>query len=292
MHLIAEPILPVAAALGEGAIWNFRDNVLHWVDIDNFQVHTYDPATGEDRFIEVGQHVSTVVRKAPELGGGFVVGLVDEIAHVTDDGKLTKLAKLAHNKRSRCNDGKCDPAGRFWCGSFNFDEKQSVCQLWMMDLEGKVHQKLDGVGVSNGLVWTSDSKNMYYVDSLSGHLALFDYDIESGAIKNRRVAVENSWGGYFDGMTIDSDDNVYIAVWEGGVVLRINPRSGKLLDRIEIPGAMNITSCAFGGPNLTTLFITSSGKETDPKDQPNAGHLFKVEVPGAQGRRAFEYKGV
>jgi len=193
--------------------------------------------------------------------------------HIGDSGKVTKIVDLNEPPRNRSNDGKCDPAGRFWCGSFNFDLTPGACNLWMLDTDRTVHHKLGNIGVSNGLVWTSNYSTMYYIDSLSGHLDAFDYDVETGTITNRRNAVDNSWGGYFDGMTIDAEDNVYIALWEGGAVLKINPKTGKLLERIEVPGALNITSCAFGGSDLTDLYITSSAK--DAKDgESNAGALF------------------
>ncbi len=291
MHLIAEPILQAHAALGEGSIWDSRMNVLNWVDIDKFQIHTYDPAINKDKFIEVGSQVGTVVKRAPEHGGGFIVGLPDSFAHVDYSGKVTTIVHLVEAPGNRSNDGKCDPAGRFWCGSYNLNEKRGVCNLWMLDLDHTLHHKLGNVSVSNGIVWTADSKIMYYIDSLSGHLDAFDYDVETGNISNRRAAVKNIWGGYFDGMTIDKDDNVYIAIWEGGAVLKIDPRSAHLMAKIEVPGVKNVTSCAFGGPKLTDLYITSSGKKTNPTDEPNAGALFKIELSGTEGCKSFEYKG-
>lgn len=291
MSLTAEPILQARAPLGEGSIWNYRENVLHWVDIDSFRIHTFDPATNRDSFIDVGEYVGTVVRQIPENGGGFIAALTNSIAHVDDLGTVTKIVDLNELPRNRCNDGKCDPAGRFWCGSFNFDLTPGACNLWMLDTDRTLHHKLDNIGVSNGLVWTSDQSTMYYIDSLSGHLEAFDYDVETGNISNRRDAVNNSWGGYFDGMTIDAEDNVYIAIWEGGAVLKINPKTGKLLERIKVPGALNITSCAFGGSDLTDLYITSSAKDTKAEEQPNAGSIFKITLSDSKGCKAFEFKG-
>ncbi len=226
-----------------------------------------------------------------KTAGGFIAALTNSIAHVDDLGTVTKIVDLNELPRNRCNDGKCDPAGRFWCGSFNFDLTPGACNLWMLDTDRTLHHKLDNIGVSNGLVWTSDQSTMYYIDSLSGHLEAFDYDVETGNISNRRDAVNNSWGGYFDGMTIDAEDNVYIAIWEGGAVLKINPKTGKLLERIKVPGALNITSCAFGGSDLTDLYITSSAKDTKAEEQPNAGSIFKITLSDSKGCKAFEFKG-
>jgi sugar lactone lactonase YvrE len=291
MSLTAEPILQARAPLGEGAIWNFRDNVLHWVDIDSFKIHTFDPATNTDRSIDVGEYVGTVVRRAPERGGGFIAALTRTIVHVDDAGRITKLADVDEPSRNRSNDGKCDPAGRLWFGSFNFDLTPGACNFWMLDKDHTLHHKLENIGVSNGLVWTSSRTTMYYIDSLSQHLDAFDYNIETGEISNRRIVLNNSWGGYFDGMTIDAEDNVYIALWEGGAVLKLNPRTGKLLERIDVPGCGNITSCAFGGSNLNDLYITSSAKDAKPGTEPNAGALFKISLVNAEGCKAFEYQG-
>lgn len=291
MPLIAEPVLNARALLGEGAIWNFRENVLHWVDIDNFKIHTFNPSTCQNSSIDVGEYVGTVVRRAPEYGGGFIVALVNSVAHVDDDGKLTRLSEFREHSRNRSNDGKCDPAGRFWWGSFNFDLTPEACNLWMLDTDHTLHHKLNKIGVSNGLVWTSDGATMYYIDTLLQRLDAFDYDIEDGRISNRRGVVNNSWGGYFDGMTIDCEDNVYIALWEGAAVIKLNPRTGKLIERIDIPGCRNVTSCAFGGPQMNDLYITSSGKDAQMEAEPHAGALFKVSIANTEGCKAFEYKG-
>jgi sugar lactone lactonase YvrE len=132
---------------------------------------------------------------------------------------------------------------------------------------------------------------MYYIDSNTGTIDAFDYDIETAAISNRRIAATNLWGGYFDGMTIDSEDNLYVAVWQGGAVRKINSRTGKLLATITVPGVKNITSCAFGGENLDELYITSSAHNADLKDEPNAGALFKLKLTDSHGVPAFEFKG-
>lgn len=132
---------------------------------------------------------------------------------------------------------------------------------------------------------------MYYIDTATGHLEAFDYDLDTGAIGNRRVAINNTWDGYFDGMTIDAEDNVYIAVWEGGAIYKIDPKKGILLATIKVPGVKNVTSCAFGGPNLSDLYITSATKGSDPKHEPNAGALFKISLTDVQGVPAFEFQG-
>ncbi len=291
MELCAEPVLQASAELGEGAIWDFDESVLHWVDIDKFLLHRFDPSNGKDSHISVGTYIGTVVKCRKENGGGFVVGLPEKIAHVSADGNVNVICELEAGLGNRLNDGKCDPAGRFWCGSMNFEFKPKAGNLWMLDNQRKLHHKLADVTCSNGLVWTRDAKLMYYIDTMTGHLDCFDYDIETGEIRNRRIAVKNQWPGHFDGMTIDAEDNVYIAIWEGSAVRKINPKTGALLATIKVPGVKNVTSCAFGGPTLSDLYITSSAKGSDPKNEPNAGALFKITLPNTQGLPAFEYRG-
>src|SRR5262249_12373494 len=164
------------------------------------------------------------------------------------------MAELKETKANRSNDGKCDPSGRFWCGSMTFDFTPGGGNLYMMDHDHNVSLKLDNVTTSNGIVWTKDAETMYYIDTGKNQLDAFDFDNATGEIKNRRVAVSNRWGGYFDGMTIDTEDNVYIAIWGGGKVLKIDPKSGELLDTIKVAGVKNVTSCAFGGADLHDLY--------------------------------------
>jgi len=288
VELIAQPVLMAKAALGEGAIWDSQKGVLNWIDIDGFTVNTFDPQSRKNTVIKLPTHVGTVVKRKQ---GGFLVGMGREFAHVDEAGKISVLAQLDEPETNRLNDGKCDPAGRFWCGSMAFDFKPGAGKLYMMDLDHSVQVKVDAVTISNGIVWTADASTMYYIDTKSGHIDAFDYDIATGAITNRRIAVKNSWDGYFDGMTIDTEDNVYVAMWEGSCVLKINPKTAELLAKINVPGALNITSCAFGGADLRDLYITSAIASADAAKYPNSGDLFKITVPDAQGLPAFEYGG-
>lgn len=291
MQFLAEPVLQARATIGEGAIWDGSSGLLHWIDIDEFLIHSYDPRTEKDSYINIGTHVGTVVKRSAKQGGGFIVGLPEKFAHIDASGKITVLANMEKGLGNRMNDGKCDPAGRFWCGSMNFEFTKHAGNLWMLDTECNLHHKLANITVSNGIVWTLDATIMYYVDSMTGHLDAFDFDVESGEISNRRIAVQNIWGGIFDGMTIDADDNLYIALWEGGAILKVNPRTSKLLATIKVPGVQNVTSCALGGPKLNELYITSSAKGADLQQEPNAGALFKIALPDTQGVNAFEFQG-
>jgi len=290
MKLIASPVLDAQAALGEGPLWDAENSVLHWVDINNDRVHTFNPQNGKDTFIDVEEKVGCVVKRCAKGGGGFIISLPEKFASLDGD-IVTPLAHLETGLGNRMNDGKCDPAGRFWCGSMHPDFTEGVGNLWMMDKDLSVEHKLGGVTISNGLAWSGDAKTLYYIDTPTGQVDAFDYDIATGAIANRRTAVKNSWGGYFDGMTIDTEDHLYIAIWNGGCVLKINPRTGELLTKITVPGVKNVTCCTFGGKDLQDLYITSSGEGADPKEEPNAGALFHISLPDSKGLAAFEFSG-
>jgi sugar lactone lactonase YvrE len=132
---------------------------------------------------------------------------------------------------------------------------------------------------------------MFYVDTRPNTVDVFDFDLDTGAIRSRRTLVKNIWGGHFDGMTIDGEDNLYVAIWGGGRVLKFDSNTGVLMATIIVPGVKNVTSCAFGGSKLERLFITTSGEKANPTNEPNAGNLFSVQVEDCAGVPAFLYQG-
>ncbi len=286
----AELVLDAKAELGEGAIWH--DNVLYWVDIPPGKVCIYDPGAGTNREIEVGQMVGTVV---PRERGGVAVavengfGLLD-----TESGTFTHLRNPEEgNSANRMNDGKCDPGGRFWAGTMDRGEENASGSLYCMDTDHTVHRRLENVTISNGIVWTGDRRTMYYIDSPTCRVDAFDYDVDSGELSNRRTAVEVPQAlGWPDGMAIDEDDNVWIAMWAGNAVTHWDPRTGKQLGVVEVP-ASQVTSCAFGGPNLDELYITCARidlSEEQLQKEPHAGGLFKAS-PGVRGVPAVAFRG-
>lgn len=302
LKLIAEPILPIAAALGEGAIWDNEKNLLYWIDIDNCLLNSFDPKTATNQSLKLPAKPGCVVRRATASGGGFILGLPGEFVHLKIDDNLSNnvhtisvLAKPEANiVGNRMNDGKCDPAGRFWCGSMDLGCNYPSANLWMLDKRKKLTRKLSDVTISNGIAWNSKQDTMYYIDTATNRVDAFDYDNESGAIANRRELVANQWGGHFDGMTIDSEDNLYVAVWGGSSVRKISTKNGKLLATIGVPGVINVSSCAFGGDNLQDLFITTAqdrSANTDPQANLNAGTLFSIHLSNCEGLAAYQYLG-
>jgi len=161
--------------------------------------------------------------------------------------------------------------------------------LYRFDPDTSIHKMVDGVGTSNGIVWSADKTKMYYIDTPTRQVMGYDYDNETGAISHPKVAVEIPEGaGYPDGMTIDEEDNLWVALWGGSAVVCFNPENGELVRKIEVP-AKNVTSCAFGGNDLGTLYITTARESTSDEDLqkfPHAGGVFKIR-PGVKGVKAF-----
>lgn len=284
--------LDARARLGEGALWHPEEQRLFWVDIEGKALHLYNPDTKEDKVLAVGERIGTVV---PAEGGGALVALQNGIHHIdTETGKLTFITNPIKEEGIRFNDGKCDPAGRFWVGTMALDSEEGAADLYMLDLDGKVHHKLDNLTISNGIVWSQDKKTMYFTDTRTQKVKAFDYEDATGKISNGRTIISiPKEEGSPDGMTLDAEGNLWIALHGGGAVAKYNPETGEQLQKIKVP-AKNTTSCAFGGKNLDTLFITSGREwlsEDKLKDYPDSGGLFSVE-PGVQGMPAYFYKGV
>ena len=293
---------PVAGAknfrttLGEGALWEKDSELLYFVDIDGQAVHSYDPQSGKHHYKKTGNKVSTVVKRAGHkqilIAVGHDLELIAQDLQWEAQRDFALLAKVPLDNTIRFNDGKCDAKGRFWCGTMALAETPEAGELYMMDSDHKVTKQLTGVTISNGICWSLDNKTMYYIDTPKGTLDAFDYDLEQGAISNRRVVVKNEWGGHFDGMTIDSQGNLYIALWGAGKVIAINPANTTkpLIATIELPSVLNVTSCAFGGEDMKTLFITTATNQTDLNTYPNAGLLHQVALNTA-GLEAHQYRG-
>jgi sugar lactone lactonase YvrE len=283
-------VLDAQAMLGEGALWHPKEKKLYWVDIEGKALHVYDPDTKKDKQFPVGERIGTVV---PVKGGGALVALQNGIHKLdTKSGKLNFLNNPLPDSNLRFNDGKCDPSGRFWVGSLALDSRRRGAALYRFDADKSVHQMLDSVSISNGIVWTSDRKTMYYNDTPTLTVQAFDYDDKTGAISNRRVAVRIPRGtGAPDGMTIDAEGKLWVALWGGNCVARFDPITGELLQKITVP-APNVSSCAFGGKNLETLYITTARAWVRPdklKEFPLSGGLFAVK-PGVKGVPAFFYE--
>ena len=279
----ATSILRAQAALGEGALWHPASQRLYWVDIEGRALHCFDPATGHDRRFAVGKRIGTVV---PLPNGNVLVALQNGI-HRLDigTGQLTCLAAPLTDAHLRFNDGKCDPAGRFWVGTFDRLQRPHAGTLYRYDPDGSTHVMLRGITNSNGIAWAPDRTTMYYIDTPTMAVQAFDYDNARGAIANPRVIIRFAEGrGGPDGMTIDAEGKLWVALWGGGAVHRYDPATGALLQVVAVPAPFT-SSCAFGGAGLRTLFITSARGGLTPSqlaEFPLSGDVFAVE-PGVAG---------
>jgi sugar lactone lactonase YvrE len=290
MEFTATAVTTTGAIHGEGALWDGRAGKLLWVDIDGQKVKRYDPVTGKNEEWNTGSPCGTVVRRAKGTEE-VAVALGDGIAAVDLlSGKVTYLVKVDLGKE-RFNDGKCDKAGRFWAGTM---QARGTAKLFRLDADHSLHTMVTGVSTSNGLVWTRDKKTMYYIDTPTGMVEAFDYDNATGAIANRRPAVKVDRSlGHPDGMAIDAEDRVWVAMWGGSKVCCFDPKTGELLHVVHCPGSLNTSSCAFGGEGLRELFVTTSTQGMSPEKRaayPNSGQLFRVKLP-IEGVAADEFAG-
>lgn len=262
--MTATRLLHVQARLGEGAIWDHRAQALWWVDIIGHALHRYDPSGQRDEMWAMPSAIGTVV---PRASGGVVVALQNDLAAFDPVTRtLTTLAGIDHPEL-RFNDGKCDPAGRLWVGTLAWTEAVGAGALYRLDPQVGLNVQVPHITIANGIVWSRDGRTCWYIDTPTKRVDAFDFDLVNGRLSNRRPAVMFPDGvGFPDGMAIDEHDNLWVAMWGGGCVLCCDPRSGRIVDRIDVPGASKITSCAFGGPALDTLYITSAGGGTAEPD--------------------------
>ena len=290
--LTAELVLDAKVLLGEGPWWNARSGQLYWVDIEGCAIHVFDPATSQDRKIDVGQMVGCVVGRK---SGGVALALQHGFYHLDlDTEKLTPLVDPeSHLPDNRFNDGKCDSRGRFWAGTTRINHDEPAGFLYMLDADLNVHRRLDDVWISNGLAWSKDDRTMYFIDSPTADVVAFDFHGPSGEIGNERLVIEiPEGGGSPDGMTIDEEGMLWIALWDGWRVIRVNPENGAIIDEIKLPVARP-TSCCFGGANLDELYITTASTRLPAEElakQPLAGGLFRCK-PGVKGLPMVEFVG-
>lgn len=273
--------------LGEGPIWDHRSALLLFVDIDGHRIHWFDPASEKSGAHDAGEYVSAVAL-APD--DRYLVTLQHDIAVFDRNARtLTRLAAVERDRPdTRFNDGYVDPRGRFWAGTMSLRREPQQGALYRLDSPGaRATRVLADVTTSNGIDWTSDSRRMYYVDTGTRRIDMFDYDAESAAIANRRPFVEiRPEHGKPDGLILDEEDFVWVALWQGRAVRRYAP-DGRLVQQIDLPVTCP-TKCAFGGAHLDELYITTARTiltDEGRAREPHAGSLF-VCRPGARGKRA------
>ena len=284
--LTAEVAVQARCELAEGPVWDTARGLLRWVDILPGHVHALDPVSGAHSRFEAGDPVGTV---GLTRDGGLVLALVDGFALSGHDGAdLRRFGEFSVDRSVvRFNDGKPDPWGGFWAGTMAVPEDSGrSCSLYRLGPDGAVTELFGGVGLSNGLDWTDDRRVFYYADSLAGGVDVFDTEPDTGALSGRRRFVAVS-GGLPDGLTLDAEGCLWLAVWGRSELHRYTP-DGRLDSVVRLP-VSQVTSAAFGGADLGTLYITTARENFTPADlaaQPHAGDIFAC-TPGVTGRPPY-----
>ncbi len=278
----AEQVTGPVAYHGEGPVWSERWGGLRWVDMLAGDVLSLaaDGAIGR-------RHVGSIAAALrPRQRGGAVIGVERGFALEDADGTITQHDELWTDTQMRMNEGGCDPDGRFYCGSMVYDQRPGAGALYRLDPDGSVRVVLENVTVSNGLEWSPDGSRAYYNDTPTYRTDVFDYDADSGLTRRRPFAEIPD--GFPDGLTIDEEGGVWVALYDGGAVRRYAP-DGVLDEVVQVP-ARKVTACTFGGPDLDELFITTSREGLETGDDPLAGSLFRAAV-GVAGLPVREFAG-
>lgn len=285
-----------ALRLGEGPIWDVETRRYYFVDAAAFQIHSLDPAAGDAR---VWQFASRTSSFALRERGGFIVAL-DTGVYLTDEHgeHLELVADPEADKphRSDYNDGKVDPAGRFVFDSANLPQPGLAPQggLYSVDAEGRLLVLDSEITIGNGPCWSPDGSTLYHGDSLRHEIYAYDYDVASGQASNKRVFADTrELGGIPDGATIDAEGCLWVAICQGGVVVRYSP-AGELLRTVEVPVSL-ASSVTFGGEHLDELLVTSIDPATmttmDLPAEERGGRLFLVTGLGVTGRAEPRFPG-
>lgn len=277
----AEQVTDAVAYHGEGPVWSERWGGLRWVDMLAGDVLSLGAGGSVAR-----RHVAGVAAALrPRRRGGAVLGIQRGFALEDADGTVTALDEVWGDRNVRMNEGACDPDGRFYCGSMAYDKRPGAATLYRLDADRSVHVVLESVTISNGLDWSPDGSLAYYNDTDTHRIDIFDYETDTG-LGGRRPFVDTE--GRPDGLTVDAEGGVWVAMSGGGEVRRYTA-DGVLDAVVELP-VTKVTACAFGGSHLDELFITTSREGLGPGEQPQAGSLFRATV-GVIGLPVREFAG-
>lgn len=276
--------------LGESPCWDGDAGRLYWIDAWRSEVHVLDPAGGTTRCIAfapaLGERpIGSIGRHA---GDGLIAGVKGGFWQLDAVNATARLLAEVEGDRpatNRLNDGKCDRAGRFWCASVNTDHRSPSGVLWRLEAGRPPVPMQDGLTVGNGIAFSPDDRAMYLADTFTRTVWRYDLDLASGALENRRPFIRTDHIlGFVDGATVDADGCYWAALFRGGAVAQFDP-DGRLVRHIRLP-VSNPTMCAFGGPELDILYVTSASRFLDAaalRDQPLAGRLFAIGGLGVRG---------
>lgn len=274
-----ECILDAKSLVGEGPAWDSQSETLLWVDIEGRELHRFDPRRRRDQVVRLPEYIGAAV---PRASGGVVAALRDGFYHVDlDTQAVILLAKVPQTGTDhRFNDGKCDALGRFWAGTLPLSQDRPTGVLYCLEPDLTVRPVIDGLTISNGLGWSPDHRVMYLIDSAVRSVTAYDYDLASGAPSGGRTIIEIE-DGIPDGLAVDVEGMLWVAHWGTWRLSRWDPRTGDRLQEFGLP-VSQVTSLAFGGPDLRNIYVTSARLGLSPADceaQPYAGGLFELPAP-------------
>jgi len=288
MDLSVQNVLAVRARLGECPVWDGDRQRLYFVDVYNHRVHQFDPATGETRYFDTGEVVSAIALMGSDR---LLISLRNRLAFLdtqTGDIAVQHTAEFPHPDDTRFNDGKCDARGRFWIGTCTDTKGQAA--LYRYDPDGSFQVMETGLTISNGLGWSPDGATFYLTDSAQHKIFAYDFVEETGEIGDRRVLVDLTDEAVEpDGLAIDVEGNLWSALWGGGCVACFDS-TGK--ERLRVPLPAPCPTCPiFGGPSLSTLYVTSASvgfSQAEIQEYYTSGDLFAISTT-TTGRKIYPF---
>ncbi|MDX6255792.1 MAG: hypothetical protein QOJ11_2126 [Frankiales bacterium] len=280
----AEQLTGPLSEHGEGPVWWPGWGGLRWVDLLAGDLMSLD-AAGQVHRRNVG---SVLAALRPRAGGGAVLALERGFALEDPDGTVRTLPEVWSEPTIRMNDGGCDPQGRFYCGSIHYAEVDGAASLYRLDADGSVTTVLGGLTVSNGLEWSPDGTLAYYNDTPTHRIDVFDYAPDTGLTGRRTFVDLTAEQDMPDGLTVDLEGGVWVAMWQGSEVRRYDA-AGSLSAVVGV-AARQVTACTFGGPDLDRLFITTSRHGVAEGAEPGAGAVFGYDA-GVRGLPARTFAG-
>jgi sugar lactone lactonase YvrE len=273
----AELFCRAQCTVGEGPFWH--EDRLYWVDIFKRRLHSCDSEGRDLRSLSVSSDLGA----AAPWAEGFILGTKNGIETLSHGGMSRLLPSSPPlTPELRFNDGKLDPAGRFWCGTTTYQFIVGAGALYRVECDGDISCVLEGITLSNGLDWDEHAGRFYFIDTMSQRVDVFDYDLASGDIAKRRVAFEvPKEFGIPDGMARDAAGRLWVACWGGGHVIGFDSRNGHAVSRIHVP--TQLTSSCWVGPDCRALYITTARLNLPPETlakEPLAGSIFRADLPG------------
>ena len=285
-------VLDAQAGLAEGPHWWAEKGVFLWVDIEASRVGLFDPVARSNRFLDLPSHVGAVV---PTTAGDLVAATAQGFVRLDpDSGVVTALHDPEPGRSEhRFNDGKCDPWGRFWAGTMAYDFSPGAGSLWRLNNDFSCSLQWQELTISNGLAWSLDRRFLYLIDSPTLTVMAFPLTSTGGLADHPTtcITIPAEWDALPDGMCIDAEGKLWIALFGGSAVTRWDPQDGRLMQTVELP-CRQVTSCCFGGPDLDQLLITTARRGLDAQalgEQPLAGGLFQLSL-GIKGCRSEMFR--